>query len=86
MNHTADPYLLTFPSSVPLSFSYAGSQNHGSFTSTRPCIDTSTCSNELDLGVQLSLLSPCHVPRMLKQILPSSYRFGLTRPFDRVHE
>jgi len=48
-------------------------------------IETRTCSSVLFAGLQLSLRSSvCHVPSRLRQILPSSYKFGLTGPLPLV--
>lgn len=96
--------LLTIPSSVPRSLSYAGSQNHlkeenlvsvvesrpaefayGSFTRTRPCIETRAWRRDDLAGLQDSFLSPAQVPRMDKHTFPSSYKF-LDRRLSRLIE
>ena len=51
---------------------------HGSFSSTRPWIDTNACRRDDRAALHDSLLSPAHVPRIDKHTLPSSYRFGFT--------
>lgn len=83
-------YELTLPSRVPSSFANAGSQWYGLRTNTRPEIETKTWRSDDLLGLasawfeptthfHVSLLSPCHVPKIDRHTLPSSYRFAAVR-------
>ena len=45
---------------------------HGSFTKTSPWIDTNACNRDDLVALQISFLSPVHVPRIDKHTFPSS--------------
>ena len=73
---------LAEPTFLPLSsqnkgiwWDAGGSGTYGSFTRTRPWMETRACSSDDREGVHDSFLSPAQVPRMDKQTFPSSYKF-----------
>lgn len=96
MEEDEETYELTRPSRVPSSLANAGSQWYGDRTSTKPEIETKTWRREefwalsdsasqlarekQTTHLQLSLLFPCQVPRILRQTFPSSYKLAVHQP------
>lgn len=60
------------------------SSRHDVRFAPKPCIETKACNNDDRAALHDSLRSPAQVPKMERQTLPSSYKFGLTRPLPFV--
>lgn len=73
------------PTALPFLLSKPASRKYGSSVPRiNPWILKITCNNVEVRGFQISVPSPSHVPKRLKQISPSGYKLGLNwTPFTQ---